>query len=88
MDNPNPIMYSMESGKYYWLKWKCIYFAHLFMEMNFIMTFHLTNLQPIYSGADGVFAINKTSGCITLKVYPADLRREVFNIKVKVKILF
>uniref|UniRef100_A0A8C1S716 Cadherin-related family member 1a n=1 Tax=Cyprinus carpio TaxID=7962 RepID=A0A8C1S716_CYPCA len=47
MDNPNPIMYSIDSG------------------------------------ADGVFAINKTSGCIILKVYPADLRREVYNIKVK-----
>uniref|UniRef100_A0A8C2AQI2 Photoreceptor cadherin n=1 Tax=Cyprinus carpio TaxID=7962 RepID=A0A8C2AQI2_CYPCA len=43
----------------------------------------VTNSQPIYSGADGVFAINKTSGCITLKVYPAELRREIFNIKVK-----
>uniref|UniRef100_A0A672QBX6 Photoreceptor cadherin n=1 Tax=Sinocyclocheilus grahami TaxID=75366 RepID=A0A672QBX6_SINGR len=47
MDNPNPIIYSIESG------------------------------------ADGVFAINKTSGCITLKVYPAELKREIFNIKVK-----
>ncbi|XP_039528277.1 cadherin-related family member 1 isoform X1 [Pimephales promelas] len=47
MDNPNPIVYSLESG------------------------------------ADGVFSINKTSGCITLNVYPADLRKEVFNIKVK-----
>lgn len=82
MDNPNQIMYSIESGKYYWLKWKCIYFALLFMEI------HLTYFHPIYSGADGVFDINKTSGCISLKVYPADLRREVFNIKVKVKILF
>ncbi|XP_016366981.1 cadherin-related family member 1 isoform X4 [Sinocyclocheilus rhinocerous] len=55
MDNPNPIIYSVESA----------------------------NSQPIDSGADGVFAINKTSGCITLKVYPAELRREIFNIKVK-----
>uniref|UniRef100_A0A672NHY5 Photoreceptor cadherin n=1 Tax=Sinocyclocheilus grahami TaxID=75366 RepID=A0A672NHY5_SINGR len=47
MDNPNPIMYSIDSG------------------------------------ADGVFAINRTSGCIILKVNPADLRREVYNIKVK-----
>ncbi|XP_059422113.1 cadherin-related family member 1 isoform X2 [Carassius carassius] len=47
MDNPNPIIYSIESG------------------------------------ADGVFAINKSSGCITLKVYPTELRREIFNIKVK-----
>lgn len=45
----------------------------------------LTNSQSIYSGAEGVFAINQTSGCITLKVYPADLKRELFNIKVKVK---
>uniref|UniRef100_A0A672NG33 Photoreceptor cadherin n=1 Tax=Sinocyclocheilus grahami TaxID=75366 RepID=A0A672NG33_SINGR len=45
MDNPNPIMYSIDS--------------------------------------DGVFAINRTSGCIILKVNPADLRREVYNIKVK-----
>uniref|UniRef100_A0A8C2E9A2 Cadherin-related family member 1a n=1 Tax=Cyprinus carpio TaxID=7962 RepID=A0A8C2E9A2_CYPCA len=46
---------------------------------------HLTKFSTycIYSGADGVFAINKTSGCITLKVYPAELRREIFNIKVK-----
>uniref|UniRef100_A0A672QC29 Photoreceptor cadherin n=1 Tax=Sinocyclocheilus grahami TaxID=75366 RepID=A0A672QC29_SINGR len=43
----------------------------------------VTNSQPIDSGADGVFAINKTSGCITLKVYPAELKREIFNIKVK-----
>uniref|UniRef100_A0A4W4DQ70 Cadherin domain-containing protein n=1 Tax=Electrophorus electricus TaxID=8005 RepID=A0A4W4DQ70_ELEEL len=35
------------------------------------------------SGADAVFDINKTSGCITLLVYPGDLRREIFNIKVK-----
>uniref|UniRef100_A0A8C2HDZ8 Photoreceptor cadherin n=1 Tax=Cyprinus carpio TaxID=7962 RepID=A0A8C2HDZ8_CYPCA len=44
---------------------------------------HLTKFSTycIYSGADGVFAINKTSGCITLKVYPAELRREIFNIK-------
>ncbi|XP_016132309.1 cadherin-related family member 1 isoform X2 [Sinocyclocheilus grahami] len=55
MDNPNPIIYSIESA----------------------------NSQPIDSGADGVFAINKTSGCITLKVYPAELKREIFNIKVK-----
>jgi len=52
------------------------------------MSFLFTNFQPIYSGADGVFSINKTSGCITLNVYPADLRKEVFNIKVKVKIIF
>ncbi|XP_051945588.1 cadherin-related family member 1 isoform X2 [Xyrauchen texanus] len=40
-------------------------------------------MYSIDSGADGVFAINKTSGCITLKVYPTQLRREIFHIKVK-----
>ncbi|KAI7805319.1 putative cadherin-related family member 1 [Triplophysa rosa] len=40
-------------------------------------------IYSIDSGADGVFAINKTSGCITLKVYPTQLKRETFNIKVK-----
>ncbi|XP_041921958.1 cadherin-related family member 1 [Alosa sapidissima] len=37
----------------------------------------------IHSGADGVFVINKTSGCITLRAYPAHLRKEMFHIKVK-----
>ncbi|KAF4090380.1 hypothetical protein AMELA_G00051200 [Ameiurus melas] len=37
----------------------------------------------IQSGADGVFGINKTSGCITLLAYPDHLRKEMFNIKVK-----
>ncbi|XP_074502029.1 cadherin-related family member 1a isoform X2 [Sebastes fasciatus] len=35
------------------------------------------------SGDDGVFSINKTSGCITLLVLPIHLKREIFNIKVK-----
>uniref|UniRef100_A0AAR2J6D3 Cadherin domain-containing protein n=1 Tax=Pygocentrus nattereri TaxID=42514 RepID=A0AAR2J6D3_PYGNA len=40
-------------------------------------------VYSIESGSDGVFGINKTSGCITLFAYPAHLRREIFNIKVK-----
>ncbi|KAK5882477.1 hypothetical protein CesoFtcFv8_021058 [Champsocephalus esox] len=35
------------------------------------------------SGDDGVFSINKTSGCITLLTDPMYLKREIFNIKVK-----
>lgn len=91
MDNPNPIMYSIDSGMYFWLIWECICFAHLLMagkEFHYDVSIphHWSKCsQYIYSGADGVFAINKTSGCIILKVYPADLRREVYNIKVKVK---
>uniref|UniRef100_A0A3B4U9G3 Photoreceptor cadherin n=1 Tax=Seriola dumerili TaxID=41447 RepID=A0A3B4U9G3_SERDU len=34
-------------------------------------------------GDDGVFSINKTSGCITLVTLPIYLRREIFNIKVR-----
>ncbi|XP_075933344.1 cadherin-related family member 1a [Anarhichas minor] len=45
------------------------------------------NPNPIrYSfeeGDDGVFSINKTSGCITLLILPIYLKREIFNIKVK-----
>ncbi|XP_062376370.1 cadherin-related family member 1 [Sardina pilchardus] len=37
----------------------------------------------IHSGADGAFVINKTSGCITLRAYPAHLKKEMFHIKVK-----
>ncbi|XP_060727376.1 cadherin-related family member 1 isoform X2 [Tachysurus vachellii] len=40
-------------------------------------------VYSIESGADGIFGINKTSGCITLLVYPDNLRKEIFNIKVK-----
>ncbi|KAI3363237.1 hypothetical protein L3Q82_011867, partial [Scortum barcoo] len=35
------------------------------------------------AGDDGVFSINKTSGCITLLTLPIYLKREIFNIKVK-----
>ncbi|KAL2083578.1 hypothetical protein ACEWY4_021351 [Coilia grayii] len=45
------------------------------------------NPNPVHysidSGADGVFTINKTSGCIVLRAYPANLRKEMFHIKVK-----
>uniref|UniRef100_A0A3P9K6X6 Photoreceptor cadherin n=1 Tax=Oryzias latipes TaxID=8090 RepID=A0A3P9K6X6_ORYLA len=34
-------------------------------------------------GDDGVFGINKTSGCIFLLTNPINLRREIFNIKVR-----
>ncbi|KAM8859115.1 cadherin-related family member 1a isoform 2-T2 [Spinachia spinachia] len=45
------------------------------------------NPNPIrYSfedGDDGVFSINKTTGCITLLTPSKHLKREIFNIKVK-----
>ncbi|KAM9364967.1 cadherin-related family member 1a [Pholidichthys leucotaenia] len=45
------------------------------------------NPNPIrYSfddGDDGVFSIDKTSGCITLLTLPIYLKREIFNIKVR-----
>uniref|UniRef100_A0A3P9HNZ4 Cadherin-related family member 1 n=1 Tax=Oryzias latipes TaxID=8090 RepID=A0A3P9HNZ4_ORYLA len=34
-------------------------------------------------GDDGVFGINKTSGCIFLLTNPINLRREIFNINVR-----
>ncbi|KAK7901758.1 hypothetical protein WMY93_018527 [Mugilogobius chulae] len=34
-------------------------------------------------GDDGVFSINKSSGRVTLLTSPADLRREIFNIRVR-----
>lgn len=36
------------------------------------------------SGDDGVFHINRTSGVITLQTLPIFLKREIFNIKVRV----
>lgn len=36
------------------------------------------------SGDDGVFHINRTSGLITLQTLPIYLKREIFNIKVRV----
>lgn len=40
----------------------------------------------VFVGADGVFDINRTSGAITLLVHPDDIRKEIFNIMVKVRI--
>ncbi|XP_062852447.1 cadherin-related family member 1 [Trichomycterus rosablanca] len=40
-------------------------------------------VYSIESGADGAFAINKTSGCITLVTNPDGLQKEIFTIKVK-----
>ncbi|XP_059215964.1 cadherin-related family member 1, partial [Centropristis striata] len=34
-------------------------------------------------GDDGVFSINRTSGCIRLLTHPMYLKREIFNIKVR-----
>lgn len=36
------------------------------------------------SGDGGVFHINRTSGLITLQTLPIFLKREIFNIKVRV----
>ncbi|XP_075339229.1 cadherin-related family member 1a [Odontesthes bonariensis] len=45
------------------------------------------NPNPIHysfdEGDDGVFGINKTSGCISLLTPPISLKREIFNIKVR-----
>ncbi|XP_068183992.1 cadherin-related family member 1a [Antennarius striatus] len=47
----------------------------------------LGNPNPIIysfdSGDDGVFYINKTSGCIILQTLPIHLKREIFNIQVR-----
>lgn len=43
-----------------------------------LMVFHLP-------GSDGVFDINSTTGCITVTTYPSLLRKELYEIKVKVK---
>ncbi|KAK2824340.1 hypothetical protein Q5P01_021515 [Channa striata] len=47
----------------------------------------VVNPNPIHysfdDGDDGVFRINKTSGRITLLIYPMYLKREIFNIKVR-----
>lgn len=38
------------------------------------------------AGSDGVLDINSTTGCITFTTYPSLLRKELYEIKVKVKI--
>ncbi|XP_053358610.1 cadherin-related family member 1 isoform X1 [Clarias gariepinus] len=40
-------------------------------------------VYSIENGANDVFGINESSGCITLLAYPDNLRKEVFNIQVK-----
>lgn len=37
-------------------------------------------------GSDGVLDINSTTGCITFTTYPSLLRKELYEIKVKVNI--
>lgn len=44
----------------------------------------LSRLLLHVSGDDGVFHINRTSGLITLQTLPIFLKREIFNIKVRV----
>ncbi|XP_046888534.1 cadherin-related family member 1 isoform X1 [Hypomesus transpacificus] len=45
------------------------------------------NPRPIHysivNGTDGVFAVNDTSGCITLLAYPVQLTNELYEIKIK-----
>lgn len=48
-----------------------------------IPTCHIEAL-PYFSGSDGVFDINSTSGCITLTTHPSLLKKELYEIKVKV----
>lgn len=38
----------------------------------------------IFSGSDGVFDINSTSGCISLTTQPGQLRSELYEVRVKV----
>ncbi|MFT7807206.1 cadherin-related family member 1-like [Arapaima gigas] len=46
-----------------------------------------TDPNPIYysivSGNDDVFSINSTSGCVTLLTYPVNLKKELFEVKIK-----
>ena len=37
------------------------------------------------AGDDGVFGINKTNGRITLLTHPINLKREIFNVNVRVR---
>uniref|UniRef100_A0A671XYE8 Cadherin-related family member 1 n=1 Tax=Sparus aurata TaxID=8175 RepID=A0A671XYE8_SPAAU len=55
------------------------------IQLFFYMRLHAlqTCSSVVLPGDDGVFHINKTSGCITLLTLPIYLKREIFNIKVK-----
>lgn len=72
--NPNPIFYSILDGKSRSTA-SLLHYIHL---LAVLIICHL-------SGSDGVFDINGTSGCITLTTYPSLLRKELYEIKVKVK---
>lgn len=72
--NPNPIFYSILNGNERRTTTGC--FTSLF---GVLTVFHLP-------GSDGVFDINSTTGCITFTTYPSLLRKELYEIKVKVKI--
>lgn len=60
--------------------------------LEFILSVLLRQIHSIsvltFSGSDGVFDINRTSGCITLNTYPSLLRNELYEIKVKVLVFF
>lgn len=53
----------------------CLVVTYLF---GVLMVFRLP-------GSDGVFDINSTTGRITVTTYPSLLRKELYEIKVKVK---
>lgn len=72
--NPNPIFYSILDGESRTTA-SLLHYMHL---LAVLMIYHL-------SGSDGVFDINGTSGCITVTTYPTLLRKELYEIKVKVK---
>lgn len=72
--NPNPIFYSILDGESRTTA-SLLHYIHL---LAVLMIYH-------FSGSDGVFDINSTSGCITVTTYPSLLRKELYEIKVKVK---
>lgn len=71
--NPNPIFYSILDGES-----RTTALLHYIYSLAVLMIHHLL-------GSDGVFDINSTSGCITVTTYPSLLRKELYEIKVKVK---
>lgn len=48
------------------------------------MLIPICSISTIFPGSDGVFDINSTSGCITLTTHPSLLKKELYEIKVKV----
>lgn len=73
--NPNPIRYSFDEGKHV---------TQRKLERFFFSQSQHAQRSVVSPGDDGVFFINKTSGCITLQTLPIYLKREIFNIKVRV----